>query len=381
MEMNNRLQQELIVAQQEIEKLKAEIKSVNQLYVDMFEAAGDSIFIVDLDSDKIVACNSHAARRLGYSQEDLLGTLYDEIEYVDKNDLSDGVVYESLFSRTNVYECEHIHKDGYHIPVEVSSRIIEWDGRTVFMNFVRNIALRKESQQREIEFTLERERMELLMRFIQNAGHEFRTPLSIIKTSIYLMRKSDNPATKETHANKVMRQVDRISEFVTTMLLVTKLETEQMPLDQTIDVGQLLTSLVAECQSKYGDEPTLTLNIPSQLPSLMGNFSYLIEAFQQILTNAYQFTPLEKSIKLSAQLKGSMIQVIIADEGEGIHPDTLPHIFELFWREDQAQTTAGFGLGLPIANLIIEQHHGTIDVSSEVGQGSQFIIQLPTIQS
>ena len=380
MDKQGALEQELQSARQEIEKLKADIKSANQLYVDMFEAAGDSIFIVDLDSDEIIACNGHAARRLGYSRGALLGKLYDEIEYVDKNDSSDGMVYESQFSRTNVYECEHIHKDGHHVPVEVSSRIVEWDGRTVFMNFVRNIALRKEAQQREIEFTLERERMELLTRFIQNAGHEFRTPLSIVKTSVYLMRKSDNPASQESHANKIMKQVDRISEFVNTMLLVTKLETEQMPLDQAVDIVQLLKSLIADCQSKYGDEPTIQLSAPPQLPNIVGNMSYLIEAFQQILINAYQFTPLDKTIRLSAQIQGDMIQVVIADEGDGIQPDTLPHIFELFWREDQAQTTAGFGLGLPIASLIIEQHHGSIDVSSEVGQGSQFIIQLPIVQ-
>lgn len=371
------LEKELRDAIQEIADLKARLTESKRQYMDIFEGAGDSIFIVELETDKIIDCNANAARRLGYTKSELVGMSHSDIEVIDPNTMMDNL-FESAHSGTRIYECEYIHKAGHRIPVEVSSRMMHIDNRQTVMSFVRNISLRKDAQKREMDIRIERERMELLMQFIQNAGHEFRTPLSIIKTSIYLMTKSDDETLRQSHASKISDQVDRISDFVDTMLLVTKLETKKIRMSDTIDIASTLTAICNDMQSKFGDAPALHTKFQNNMPTIKGNTEYIAEAFRQIIINSYQFTPPDKSINIIATLEGESIRIIVEDEGRGIATDVLPNIFQLFWREDKSHSTAGFGLGLPIAGKIIEQHNGQIDVVSEAGQGTQFIIHIPT---
>ena len=380
MENNSNLEAELRLAQKEILRLETQLANSKQMYEDIFEGAGDSILIIDFDTDKIVDCNTNAARRLGYTKSELLKMEHDDIEQVEVNTTTTPFAYESLSSGTYVYESYHIHRDGTRMPVEVSSRLLNMGDRRVFMNFVRNLTERKEYEQRKIEYTLEHERAKILKQFIQNAGHEFRTPLSIIKTSIYLMSQRDSPELRQKHTEKISMQVDRISEFVDMMLLFTKLETENFVLDTLIHVDDFLFAVCERMRSRFGDLPKLDLKIADSLPVIKGNAEYLPMAFEQLIKNAYQFTRPDKLIIVRAFQAYDGLGIEIEDEGAGIQAEESGHIFELFWRADKSQTTSGFGLGLPIAEKIIGQHGGRIELVSQTGQNTTFLIVLPSVK-
>ncbi|HRF96865.1 MAG TPA: PAS domain S-box protein, partial [Aggregatilineales bacterium] len=128
----------------EIERLKGELANAQQNYTNLFENIGDSLFIIDLSTYTIIITNEHATRRFGYTSNEIIGMSLDDIEVIDTDPDSQELVWESSFSGTRVYECHYRHRDGSHIPVEVSSRIITRNGREVIQNFVRNIKIRKQ---------------------------------------------------------------------------------------------------------------------------------------------------------------------------------------------------------------------------------------------
>jgi signal transduction histidine kinase len=111
---------------------------------------------------------------------------------------------------------------------------------------------------------------------------------------------------------------------------------------------------------------------------IQGSLDFLYQAIASILENAIRYTPPGGTITLRTYQQDSQIILEIQDTGTGIDDKTLPHIFERFYRADLAHSTSGFGLGLPIAQKIIERHNGQIEVKTKPGRGSTFRIVLNT---
>jgi signal transduction histidine kinase len=122
---------------------------------------------------------------------------------------------------------------------------------------------------------------------------------------------------------------------------------------------------------------TVTLEYSEQALPVQIDSGYLRESISRIWRNAIRHTPDGGSIMIRSNSTEGMAVFEITDTGVGISEEDLPRIFERFFRTDEAGTTRGFGLGLPIARAIIERHHGRIEVESQVGQGSTFRVFLP----
>lgn len=241
----------------------------------------------------------------------------------------------------------------------------------------RDISERKQAQQREFDLALERERVHLLTTFVQDAAHEFRTPLSIISTGTYLMARSDDAQRRTLKAEQIHGEVGRITELVDMLLLMARLESTDLQRFAAVDVGSLIMAEAQRVALTGGQGPRLKLSLPDGLLTISGDAEHLAHAFYQVLDNAFRFTPAEGAITVSAQCVEGQIHIDISDTGIGISPEDLPHIFETFWRRDSAHTTPGLGLGLPIAHRIIGHHGGRICVTSALGQGTSVTITLP----
>jgi two-component system sensor histidine kinase BaeS len=126
-----------------------------------------------------------------------------------------------------------------------------------------------------------------------------------------------------------------------------------------------------------GKKISASFNPEPNLPAINGDPVWLQEAFGNLLDNAIRFTPNGGSISVQTYSEGQQAVIEFKDTGAGISNEALPHIFERFWRQDEAHSTPGFGLGLSIALKIIEMHDGRIEVESTVGEGSTFKILLP----
>lgn len=280
---------------------------------------------------------------------------------------------------------EHVVKTG-ELTVyeyELESRFFEMrivkSGTDEVLSIVRDITDSRLARKRELEFALERERLELLTRFIVNIAHEFRTPLSTIMTNAYLISRYDDSERIAQRTQQIDVQVNRISRLVDMSLMIAKLEDPTAPFS-IIDIHEMVNGLSKVMHVHYGDTPQLKLDLCAGSPKVSGNLDYLVDAIQHLLDNAYHFTPADGAIKVSTQVINHKVIITIHDTGAGLSSDDLPRVFETFWRKDTAHSTPGFGLGLPIAKKVIEQHNGQIDIESEPGDGTTVHITLPLLR-
>jgi PAS domain S-box-containing protein len=237
----------------------------------------------------------------------------------------------------------------------------------------------RRAQQQEFQIALERERVTMLTQFVQSAAHEFRTPLGIINSTGYLMARTEDGAQRAVKQAQIEREVYRIVRLVDMMLTLVKLESQTLELGTQIDFYPFLRSICVSVFSVEAPSAALHVDIPDDKIMVRGDLAYLTEAFRQILENARRFTPPEGAVTVISRVLDGEVCIQVTDTGSGIAPDKLARIFDSFWREDQAHTTPGFGLGLAIARRVIDQHGGTIAVESAVGVGTTIQVRLPLV--
>ena len=138
------------------------------------------------------------------------------------------------------YEVIGIRKDGTTFPIEVQAKTVPYADSQVRVVAVRDLTFRKQLERQAFELDLEQERVKLLKTFFQNASHEFRTPLSVIKTSAYMIKRSDENGIHEKRIEKINAEVERIDELVNDLLLMVKLDTDVVLKLESVNINTLL---------------------------------------------------------------------------------------------------------------------------------------------
>lgn len=353
------------------------VQEAQHRYYALFEQAHDAVFILDLEGNHLEA-NHRAAELLGYSAA--------EIQKLKYSDLSAEVTHsksalEQLLAGfiLPVYERTFRKKDGSLIPVEINVELVrDLDGNPQHIqSVVRDITERKQTQQRELEFTLEKERTQMLTTFIQNASHEFKTPLSIIETTAFVMARLPDADKRKKRVIIIKDQVKRLNKLINTLLSITGLDNNLSAEKVLVDVGKILETACQRMAIQGDDMPELQFTREANLPLILGYPDKLAEAIWQILDNACRFSTRNGKVTAVSGTTEHHVWLEIHDSGPGILPENLPRIFDMFWREDEAHSTPGFGLGLTIAQKIIHAHGGRIDVTNELTGGATFRIVLP----
>lgn len=271
----------------------------------------------------------------------------------------------------------------YEYTLPIGGQSVDFEARMVatgqdeVVAIVRNITERKQANRREFELALERERVSLLRQFIEKASHEFRTPLSVITSAAFLMSQVDDPENRQHKADSIHGQVIRMTRLLDMLLLMARLESSTATTFSSVDIGMIIDAICQNMIEQHGESPTLVRRSTQKLPLIKGSFEDLLEALTQILDNAYRYTPADGTITVTTGAEDDLIWLEIRDTGAGIAEANLPHIFDTFWRLDEAHTIPGFGLGLPIAQKVIQLHGGTIGVKSNTTVGTCFRIVLP----
>ena len=267
---------------------------------------------------------------------------------------------------------------GYHTfsisPVIHDDKVIGLEG------FIIDTTARKQAEQQHLALLLERERIQILADFITQASHEFRTPLATINTSTYLLQKTTDPLTRQQQIQQIEERVQDIAALVDALTTMAKLDSTQSLTEEVIDLGGVVESVHTSRQkSLQAKHLHSQLDLPAQPVMARGDIHYLQQALGCILDNAIRFTPDEGAITIGVAQTATNSLIEIADTGVGIPANAFPRIFERFYRVDKSGTTRGFGLGLPIAQAIVDRHGGRIEATSEVGKGSVFRILLPPV--
>ncbi|PJA81218.1 MAG: hypothetical protein CO149_00140, partial [Nitrospirae bacterium CG_4_9_14_3_um_filter_51_5] len=181
-----------------------------------------------------------------------------------------------------------------------------------------------------------------------------------------------------------LAEVDRLTAMTKSLLTLAQFAGDRPPLVlQTLDLPPLVEEVVGEL-SVLGQEAGIHLQAECQpVPSLTGDASQLKQALINLLDNALRHTPSGGTITVRVGSHDTSIRLSVEDTGPGIDSRHLPHVFERFYRVDQARDrqSGGTGLGLAIVKEIVEAHGGTIRAHSQVGNGTIFTMTLPTSEN
>lgn len=229
-------------------------------------------------------------------------------------------------------------------------------------------------QQRELD-RLQRE-------FIQNVSHELRTPLGIVMGHAELLESGelgDLQPDQQQSVGVIVRRVQMLGKLVTDITAVLETETRELK-REPLDLIRLVQSWLAEFRvtaEKAG--LALTADIAPQLPLVSGDSLALHRVLDNLLGNAFKFTPKGGQVTVRLQRQGENVVLQVADTGIGIPSDQLRRVFERFYQVDGSATRrfGGIGLGLALVKEIAEAHGGRVTVTSQVGVGTTFTVSLP----
>jgi heavy metal sensor kinase len=222
-------------------------------------------------------------------------------------------------------------------------------------------------------------------RFVADAAHELKTPLTAMKGNfeVILQRTRSAEEYRETIISN-LAEVDRLTAMTKSLLTLAQFAGDRPPLVlQTLDLPPLVEEVVGEL-SVLAKESGIRLQAECQpAPPLTGDASQLKQTLINLLDNALRHTPSGGTITVRVGSHDTSIRLSVEDTGPGIDPQHLPHLFERFYRVDQARDrqSGGTGLGLAIVKEIVEAHGGHIQAHSQVGKGTTLTIILPTGES
>jgi signal transduction histidine kinase len=227
--------------------------------------------------------------------------------------------------------------------------------------------------------------------FVSSVSHELKTPLTTIKLLAHVLQQKGLADSERLDYSKTIAvECDRQIDFVGNLLDLSRIESGAYKLRQVkVDVDALVTSSVdAERQRAESLGLSLTIDITPNLPPLKGDYEALRRVIRGLVDNAIKYTPEGGHITVSADRAGDELAIMVQDTGKGIPEADLPRVFEKFYRAGSETDGDGFeaspgtaapgvGLGLYLAQHIVEQLNGRITVKSKEGRGTTFTILLP----
>jgi OmpR-family two-component system manganese-sensing sensor histidine kinase len=250
-----------------------------------------------------------------------------------------------------------------------------------------------------------RDSYQRLKQFTADASHELRNPIAVIQTNVQVALSDPDPHWQQQQLQVVERLTRRLGRLVDDLLFLARQDSNTAkPPTALVSLYALLME-VAEEQEAIAQEKGIHLRLirPASLPDLtleqdqtsplylvQGDRDQLTRLFTNLISNALRYTPPGGAVTVDVQgqpkASGHMVAVRIIDTGIGIPAEALPHVFERFYRVDpsrtraslpDSQSSAGSGLGLAIAKVIVNHHHGYIEVVSKPDVGSTFTVYLP----
>lgn len=222
------------------------------------------------------------------------------------------------------------------------------------------------------------EAVEAQGRFTSDASHELRTPLTVMQSEIEVGLR-DKAATKNDYRDLLesnLDEVHRLRELSDRLLQLASEQDLPLSLSRLDDIAiEAISHIVKPAQQKH-------ISVVNEVGpvNVDANLEALADAITILLDNALKYSPKHTTVTMNSEEKGKHVLLQVSDEGPGIASKDLPHIFDRFYRADLSrsrQHVVGHGLGLSIAQRIIEQHDGQLLVESEVGKGTTFTIRLP----
>lgn len=224
---------------------------------------------------------------------------------------------------------------------------------------------------------------EFLKGTISDISHQLKTPLAAL--NIYngiLQGEAEISPTVSEFTKLSEQELDRIETLVQNLLKITKLDAGTLAIEKKREnLAEMLEGIRKQFAFRAEQEKKELKLSGNENIMLFCDRSWLAEAVGNIVKNALDHTKPGDFVRVEWKQFASVVQIIIKDNGSGIHPEDLHYIFKRFYRSRFSKDTPGIGLGLPLAKAVIEAHNGTVEVDSQPGRGTVFVINLIQEQS
>ena len=216
---------------------------------------------------------------------------------------------------------------------------------------------------------------------LQTVSHDLRTPMAVIKGNAELVNSQLQQAGGDEMMQQSLEAIDRSVKRMDVMLQdlvdVTRLESGQFLLKcEAVNLPRYLDDLLQQVRMVL-EITRIQVDIPDDLPSVSADYARLERILVNLLSNALKYSNPDTPVRVQAKLQDNAVVIAVTDQGRGIPPKVIPHLFERFYRIPSERKAEGIGLGLYITRVLVEAHGGQIRVESTVDKGSIFSFTLP----
>ncbi len=217
--------------------------------------------------------------------------------------------------------------------------------------------------------------------FAADASHELRTPLTVVRSSLeHLRRHADKPVSSVGNAlQDIGAEVEHLTSLVDDLLLLARSDSGAISLDRMpLDLGDVAAAAASSLVKPAGAKE-VSVEVDPEPAIVEGDAARLRQLVFILVDNAIRHSPKGGHVRVAVRREGGNAFLDVEDDGRGVSPEDMPHLFERFWRASGAPS-GGTGLGLAIAKWIVDRHHGSIEVSNRQGGGAHFRVRLPSTE-
>ena len=214
--------------------------------------------------------------------------------------------------------------------------------------------------------------------FVSNVSHEFKTPINAIEGYATLLQGGgQSDAEREVYVEKILLNTERLSELVSNILLISKIENQAIQTPSvSFRLDEQIRGAIVDLEAKWGKK-NIEFDVDLDFVDYVGNQSLLRHVWDNLIDNAVKFSPEGSEIKIRLGAKGGRVIFSIADRGCGIDEKAKEHIFDKFFQGDSSHKGEGNGLGLSLVKKIVDIHGGDVAVENRTDGGCCFEISLP----
>ncbi len=359
------------------------------------QTAGLLLLDVDVGKQRVTAAGN-GGTLLGHWPSELSGPLQSWIERIHPTD-ADRVVraFDGAAAGRKPLDVEYRvrHADQRFITIEHHADAVAdvHDARHArLVGFLRDVTSQRDAEQslQRLEQELARQQNELRQsdrrkdEFLATLAHELRNPLAPIRNASMLLGLQDGSAQSIDWVRRVIdRQTDHLARLIDDLLDVSRITRDKLTLRlERVELARVIDGAVDTLRSQIdAQRHRLQVEVPPGL-WLQGDPIRLTQIFANLLNNAVKYTSAGGSLHVRADANGDAIRVSVRDNGVGIPPDQLSHVFEMFFQVDRSieRAHAGLGIGLTLVDQLVRLHGGQVSAQSDgIGRGSEFVVELP----
>ncbi len=340
------------------------------------------VVVVDLDG-RIYEFNDRYAQIVGCSREELLAQTFNWIQFVPPEDheaLGQAMATVLSTGALPPYERGYLRKDGSRVPALVAATLLDQERRHV-LSVILDISEQKAAERRKQEF-------------LSMVSHELRTPLTVIlgALDLALMQIDLRPRFLPPEAEELLGQIEKVlrlanrqveieTRLVEELLEVSRLEMHTFEL--SLQRENLVTIIEETVTNQQQVAPTRSIELVLPLEEVVpviADAGRIGQVLTNYLANALKYAPVDRVICVRLEVTGTVARVSVCDQGPGLTPEEQQRVWERFYQvaaPGHQGPDGGLGLGLAIARVIVEQHHGQVGVQSAPGRGSTFWFTVP----